>query len=34
MSYVPTGNHRCSFCGRSHEEVERLIAGPDGVFIC
>lgn len=34
MSYMPPGNHNCSFCGRSHEEVERLIAGPDGVFIC
>ena len=34
MSYMPNGNHRCSFCGRSHDEVERLIAGPDGVFIC
>lgn len=33
MSY-PTTNHRCSFCGRSHDEVERLIAGPDNVFIC
>lgn len=34
MTYVPPGSHRCSFCGRSHEEVERLIAGPDGVYIC
>jgi ATP-dependent Clp protease ATP-binding subunit ClpX len=34
VSYVPTGSHRCSFCGRNHVEVERLIAGPDGVFIC
>ncbi|MGQ9516875.1 MAG: ATP-dependent Clp protease ATP-binding subunit ClpX, partial [Anaerolineae bacterium] len=25
---------RCSFCGRSQEEVHRLIAGPDNVFIC
>jgi len=33
VSYVP-GNQRCSFCRRSHDEVERLIAGPDGVFIC
>lgn len=33
MSY-PTTNHRCSFCGRNHDEVERLIAGPDNVFIC
>jgi ATP-dependent Clp protease ATP-binding subunit ClpX len=31
---VPPGNQRCSFCRRSHDEVERLIAGPDGVFIC
>jgi ATP-dependent Clp protease ATP-binding subunit ClpX len=33
VSY-PTTNHRCSFCGRNHDEVERLIAGPDNVFIC
>jgi ATP-dependent Clp protease ATP-binding subunit ClpX len=33
VSY-PTNNHRCSFCGRNHDEVERLIAGPDNVFIC
>lgn len=24
----------CSFCARSQEEVQRLIAGPGGVFIC
>lgn len=24
---------RCSFCGKTRDEVERLIAGP-GVFIC
>lgn len=24
----------CSFCGRSQEQVNRLIAGPDSVFIC
>ena len=24
----------CSFCRRSHDEVDRLISGPDGVFIC
>lgn len=34
MTYIPSSNHRCSFCGRHHDEVERLIAGPDGVFIC
>lgn len=25
---------QCSFCGKPHTEVERLIAGPDRVFIC
>lgn len=25
---------RCSFCGKSADEVNRLIAGPDQVFIC
>jgi ATP-dependent Clp protease ATP-binding subunit ClpX len=25
---------RCSFCRRSQDEIHRLIAGPDGVFIC
>lgn len=25
---------KCSFCGKGNEEVERLIAGPKGVFIC
>jgi ATP-dependent Clp protease ATP-binding subunit ClpX len=34
VSYMSSGKHRCSFCGRHHDEVERLIAGPDGVFIC
>ena len=24
---------RCSFCGKSHENVQKLIAGP-GVYIC
>ncbi|MFN8561105.1 MAG: ATP-dependent Clp protease ATP-binding subunit ClpX [Anaerolineae bacterium] len=33
MTFTPN-NQRCSFCRRSHDEVERLIAGPDGVFIC
>lgn len=28
------GEQRCSFCRRSHDEVERLIAGPEGVYIC
>lgn len=25
---------RCSFCGKAQGQVRRLIAGPDGVFIC
>ncbi len=31
---IPTGNQRCSFCRRTQEEVTRLIAGPEGVYIC
>ena len=30
----PTKTYRCSFCGKAHAEVGRLIAGPDGVYIC
>lgn len=26
--------YACSFCGKENGEVERLIAGPNGVFIC
>ncbi|HZR42909.1 MAG TPA: ClpX C4-type zinc finger protein [Ktedonobacteraceae bacterium] len=26
--------YQCSFCGKDHHEVKRLIAGPRGVFIC
>lgn len=33
MSYL-AGSQRCSFCGRSAMEVEHLIGGPDGVYIC
>jgi ATP-dependent Clp protease ATP-binding subunit ClpX len=33
VNYTP-GSHRCSFCGRSDIEVEHLLAGPNGVFIC
>ncbi len=25
---------RCSFCGKSYKEVNKLIAGPNGIFIC
>ncbi len=31
---APSGNQRCSFCRRAHDEVNRLIAGPEGVYIC
>ena len=26
--------YRCSFCGKSQDQVQRLIAGPNGVYIC
>lgn len=29
-----SGGPRCSFCGKAVTEVHRLIAAPDGVFIC
>src|ERR1035437_8089480 len=29
----PTNITMCSFCGKSHSEVRKLIAGP-GVYIC
>jgi ATP-dependent Clp protease ATP-binding subunit ClpX len=34
MNGIASPKHQCSFCRRSQDEVERLIAGPDGVFIC
>ncbi len=30
----PTSERRCSFCSRDESEIRRLIAGPEGVFIC
>ena len=33
MSNNKQKNIRCSFCGKSQEEVDRIIAGP-GVYIC
>jgi hypothetical protein len=27
-------SYRCSFCGKSRDQVQRLIAGPGGVYIC
>lgn len=29
-----TAELRCSFCGKPNSQVKRLIAGPDGVYIC
>lgn len=26
--------YQCSFCGKDNAEVRRMIAGPNGVFIC
>ncbi|MBO0781363.1 MAG: MerR family transcriptional regulator [Ktedonobacteraceae bacterium] len=26
--------YRCSFCGKDNNQIKRLIAGPQGVFIC
>jgi ATP-dependent Clp protease ATP-binding subunit ClpX len=31
---IKRGEEYCSFCGRSSEQVNRLIAGPESVFIC
>jgi len=34
VSQPSSGEQRCSFCQRSRPQVDHLIAGPDGVFIC
>ncbi len=34
MPTHPKVTYRCSFCGKSQEQVHRLIAGPGGVYIC
>ncbi|MFM2031433.1 MAG: hypothetical protein RLZZ297_198 [Chloroflexota bacterium] len=34
MSTTGRGVYQCSFCGRSQDEVQRLIAGPPPIFIC
>jgi len=31
---TPSDQRRCSFCNRDEGDVHRLIAGPEGVFIC
>ena len=28
------GEIRCSFCGKTQNQVKRLIAGPNGAYIC
>lgn len=30
----PNSKVRCSFCNKSQDQVKKLIAGPEGVFIC
>ena len=25
---------RCSFCGKTQDQVRKLIAGPNGIYIC
>ena len=31
---IPGSDVRCSFCGKPQGQVRRLLAGPNGVFIC
>ena len=31
---TPPRTYHCSFCGKPQERVERLIAGPNRVYIC
>ncbi len=30
----PRIDYRCSFCAKKQDQVQRLIAGPGGVYIC
>ncbi|MFQ5944484.1 MAG: ATP-dependent Clp protease ATP-binding subunit ClpX [Anaerolineales bacterium] len=34
MSELDDLSRHCSFCNRPEDEVQRLISGPDGVYIC
>ncbi len=34
MAVKNDGKIRCSFCGKTQEQVNRLIAGPNGAYIC
>jgi len=31
---TPRVQYRCSFCGKEQKQVQRLVAGPGGVYIC
>ncbi len=31
---VREGKVRCSFCHKTEDQVRKLIAGPDGAYIC
>lgn len=33
-AFVKDQTRRCSFCGKEHMQVRRLIAGPNGAYIC
>lgn len=33
-SSLPQSPYSCSFCGKSQDQVQRLVAGPGGFFIC
>ena len=34
MARKVADDQHCSFCGRHHNDVNRLISGPNGIFIC
>ena len=34
MARISDDKVRCSFCGKTEDQVRKLIAGPDGVYIC
>jgi hypothetical protein len=34
MSEIDTSTLHCSFCGHSAQEVRKLVAGPNDVYIC
>ena len=31
---IEQGDYCCLFCGKHNRDVERMIAGPKGAFIC